>query len=83
MKIEEVLMNKLVFYYIALPDQAMPMTNECSFDRDTCGWRSISNATVLRPDIDWRLASLSRRPANLPDHTFGAPSNDKSSSVPN
>ena len=53
----------------------MPMATECNFDRDTCSWRSIGNGTGNRPDTDWRLATAARRPANLPDHTFGAPSN--------
>lgn len=65
----------VVFRLAARPEQALPTASECSFDgRDTCGWKSVTNGTALRPDIDWRLASLSRRPANLPDHTFGAPS---------
>jgi hypothetical protein len=54
----------------------MPMATECNFDRDTCSWRSVGNGTSVRPDTDWRLATAARRPANLPDHTFGAPSND-------
>lgn len=63
-------------YYSAYPNQAMPMATECNFDRDTCSWRSVGNGTSVRPDTDWRLATAARRPANLPDHTFGAPSND-------
>nr|CAH0101640.1 unnamed protein product [Daphnia galeata] len=56
------------------PNQAMPMATECNFDRDTCSWRSVGNGTSVRTDTDWRLATAARRPANLPDHTFGAPS---------
>ncbi|KAK4015400.1 hypothetical protein OUZ56_030380 [Daphnia magna] len=56
------------------PNQAMPMATECNFDRDMCSWRSIANTTGVRQDTDWRLATAARRPANLPDHTFGAPS---------
>jgi len=41
---------------------------ECTFDRDACSWRNSSNG-----DFEWRLATLARRPANLPDKTFGAP----------
>jgi hypothetical protein len=52
------------------------MATECNFDRDTCNWRSVGNGTSVRTDTDWRLATAARRPANLPDHTFGAPSND-------
>ena len=49
------------------------MGTECYFNRDTCGWRH--NGTICRPDaLEWRLATAQRRPANLPDHTFGAPS---------
>ena len=64
-----------ILFYTAQPNQAMPMATECNFDRDTCSWRSIGNGTGNRPDTDWRLATAARRPANLPDHTFGAPSN--------
>lgn len=60
-------------YFIANPQEAEPVAAECSFDRDTCGWRY--NGTGNRADgLEWRLATPSRRPANLPDHTFGAPS---------
>lgn len=63
----------------AHPNQAMPMATECNFDRDMCSWRSLGDATTVRPDVDWRLATVARRPANLPDHTFGAPSNEQTS----
>lgn len=63
-------------FYPAHPNQAMPMATECNFDRDMCNWRNVANATGVRQDNDWRLATAARRPANLPDHTFGAPSND-------
>ena len=55
------------------PKKAKPMAAECSFDKDPCQWRNDVNNTV-RPDSDWRLATPSRRPANLADHTFGASS---------
>ena len=49
----------------------MPM--ECSFQRDTCQWSAVKNET--KANVDWVLASVSRRPANLMDHTFAAPRN--------
>ncbi len=52
----------------ALPAHAAQVSAECTFDRDACAWRNSSNG-----DFEWRLATLARRPANLPDKTFGAP----------
>lgn len=42
---------------------------ECRFERDMCGW---SNGTD-KVSASWRLATVTRRPANLADKTFGAP----------
>ena len=44
------------------------MVAECTFDRDSCSWRNTSTG-----DFEWRMATLNRRPSNLPDKTFGAP----------
>lgn len=41
---------------------------ECTFDRNSCNWRNTSTS-----DFEWTLATLGRRPSNLPDKTFGAP----------
>lgn len=42
---------------------------ECRFERDMCDW---SNGTDKSP-ASWRMATVNRRPSNLPDKTFGAP----------
>ena len=51
-----------------MPKHAEQFAVECTFDRDACSWRNTSTG-----DFQWRLATLARRPANLPDKTFGAP----------
>ncbi|XP_063218533.1 MAM and LDL-receptor class A domain-containing protein 1-like [Bacillus rossius redtenbacheri] len=53
-----------------LPPSALVRSGECRFERDTCEWM---NDTTDRTMPTWRLATVSRRPANLPDKTFGAP----------
>ena len=58
---------------LAHPMKASPMPMECSFEKDTCQWRLVKNET--KPEVEWALASVSRRPANLLDHTFAAPRN--------
>jgi hypothetical protein len=52
------------------PIGAIVRTGECRFERDTCDW---VNNTNERSAASWKLATVSRRPANLPDKTFGAP----------
>ncbi|XP_049780981.1 MAM and LDL-receptor class A domain-containing protein 1-like [Schistocerca cancellata] len=52
------------------PVRATVRKGECRFDRDTCDWM---NDTTERGTTTWRLATVARRPANLPDKTFGAP----------
>ncbi|KAL1130358.1 hypothetical protein AAG570_013296 [Ranatra chinensis] len=47
----------------------MVRAGECRFERDMCGW---SNGTD-KGSASWRLATATRRPANLADKTFGAP----------
>ncbi|XP_021968384.1 MAM and LDL-receptor class A domain-containing protein 1 isoform X2 [Folsomia candida] len=42
---------------------------ECSFEKDLCTWRNTSSDRSFR----WEMATITRRPANLPDKTFGAP----------
>ena len=51
-----------------MPEQASLIRAECTLDRDSCAWRNTSTG-----DFEWRMATLARRPANLPDKTFGAP----------
>nr|CAD7197854.1 unnamed protein product [Timema douglasi] len=53
-----------------MPPGAIVRNGECRFERDTCEWL---NDTQDRNSPSWRLATVSRRPANLPDKTFGAP----------
>jgi hypothetical protein len=43
---------------------------ECSFEKDMCSWKNSSAG-------GWHLATITRRPANLPDKTFGAPGKKK------
>ena len=53
-----------------VPEPADIVRAECTFDRDSCGWRNTSTTEKF----DWRMATLTKRPANLPDKTYGAPS---------
>ena len=52
----------------ALPEHATLIRAECTFDRDSCAWRNTTTG-----DFEWRMAAVARRPANLPDKTYGAP----------
>jgi len=52
-----------------LPGPGLIIKGECTFDRDACGWRNSSTAE----NFDWRMATMTKRPANLPDKTYGAP----------
>ena len=56
------------FGFLVIPSHASLVRAECTFDRDSCSWRNTSTG-----DFEWRLATLNRRPSNLPDKTFGAP----------
>ena len=59
------------FYFnvsLVIPNHANLVVAECTFDRDSCSWRNTSTG-----DFEWRMATLNRRPSNLPDKTFGAP----------
>lgn len=55
--------------FTAIPAGAKVRPGECRFERDMCDW---SNGTDKSP-ASWRMATVNRRPANLPDKTFGAP----------
>ena len=55
--------------FTAVPQAAVVSGGECHFERDTCDWM---NDTDTRGS-SWRLATVSRRPSNLADKTFGAP----------
>ncbi|KAK7601263.1 hypothetical protein V9T40_008704 [Parthenolecanium corni] len=52
-----------------LPRGAKVRPGECRFERDMCEWTNLTDKSMA----SWRLATVSRRPANLPDKTFGAP----------
>jgi len=52
-----------------MPDSAYVNEGECSFEKDMCNWKNTTSDLVYR----WQLATITRRPANLPDKTFGAP----------
>ncbi|CAL8109886.1 unnamed protein product [Orchesella dallaii] len=52
-----------------MPESAYVNEGECSFEKDMCNWKNTSSDLVYR----WQLATITRRPANLPDKTFGAP----------
>ncbi|PSN54331.1 hypothetical protein C0J52_10678 [Blattella germanica] len=54
-----------------LPSGAFVRVGECRFERDTCDW--FNDTSQEKTSASWRLATVSRRPANLPDKTFGAP----------
>lgn len=55
--------------YKALPRGAKVRPGECRFERDMCEWTNLTDKSMA----SWRLATVTRRPANLPDKTFGAP----------
>jgi hypothetical protein len=52
-----------------MPASAYVSEGECSFEKDMCHWRNTTSDPVYR----WQMATITRRPANLPDKTFGAP----------
>lgn len=52
----------------AMPSSAYVNSAECSFEKDMCQWRNTSSDPMYR----WQMATITRRPANLPDKTFGA-----------
>ncbi|XP_045139378.1 MAM and LDL-receptor class A domain-containing protein 1-like isoform X1 [Portunus trituberculatus] len=52
-----------------MPKKASTSGGDCSFQHNTCQWKNITTDS----DFRWTTASISRRPANLPDHTFGGP----------
>lgn len=56
-----------------MPSGAVVRSGDCRFDKDMCGY----NNGTLKTAASWRLATPVRRPANLPDKTFGAPGNEK------
>lgn len=62
-------LNNIFKYFTAIPAGAKVRPGECRFERDMCDW---SNGTDKSP-ASWRMATVNRRPANLPDKTFGAP----------
>ena len=65
----EQLANQIFFKtFSVIPNHANLVVAECTFDRDSCSWRNTSTG-----DFEWRMATLNRRPSNLPDKTFGAP----------
>ncbi|XP_069937459.1 MAM and LDL-receptor class A domain-containing protein 1-like, partial [Cherax quadricarinatus] len=51
------------------PQKAITSGGDCDFQRDACQWKNMTTDS----DFRWTTASISRRPANLPDHTFGGP----------
>jgi hypothetical protein len=59
-----------------MPLGAYIQVGECRFERDTCDW--YNDTTQDKSSMSWRMATVSRRPANLPDKTFGAPGNSSS-----
>ena len=63
-KILHILIN--FFSFSALPEHATLIRAECTFDRDSCAWRNTTTG-----DFEWRMAAVARRPANLPDKTYG------------
>ena len=58
--------NRFFFPFSALPEHATLIRAECTFDRDSCAWRNTTTG-----DFEWRMAAVARRPANLPDKTYG------------
>ena len=67
--VSEQLAHQIIFKtFSVIPNHANLVVAECTFDRDSCSWRNTSTG-----DFEWRMATLNRRPSNLPDKTFGAP----------
>lgn len=64
----------VIFIITAIPSGAYVRVGECRFERDTCDW--YNDTIQEKSSASWRLATVSRRPANLPDKTFGAPGNN-------
>jgi hypothetical protein len=69
----------IVIIITAIPSGAYVRIGECRFERDTCDW--YNETTQEKSSASWRLATVSRRPANLPDKTFGAPGNNNNAEV--
>ena len=65
---EQLAHQSIFIIFLVIPNHANLVVAECTFDRDSCSWRNTSTG-----DFEWRMATLNRRPSNLPDKTFGAP----------
>jgi hypothetical protein len=55
-------------FFAAAPPSATVRVGECRFERDICDWMNATSGNTF-----WKLATVARRPSNLPDKTFGAP----------
>jgi len=53
------------------PTSAVVRAEDCSFEKDLCGWENITVSDNDRP-VMWQRAFLAHRPAQLLDRTFGA-----------
>lgn len=53
---------------------AVVRSEDCSFERDLCGWENITVSDNDR-SVMWQRAFLTHRPAQLLDRTFGASGN--------
>jgi hypothetical protein len=58
------------YLFAAAPPSATVRVGECRFERDICDWMNATSGNTF-----WKLATVARRPSNLPDKTFGAPGN--------
>ena len=58
------------------PKKALVNIGDCSFEFDTCGWRSINpgSAMELRPQ-DWKLSDRNQNFGSFRDHTFNLDTN--------
>lgn len=53
------------------PTSAVVRTEDCSFEKDLCGWENITTSDNDRA-VRWQRAFQAHRPAQLLDRTFGA-----------
>ncbi|CAL7933465.1 unnamed protein product [Xylocopa violacea] len=56
------------------PIGASARPEDCSFEKDLCGWENITSSENERT-VTWQRAFLAHRPAQLLDKTFGATGN--------
>ncbi|XP_014217840.1 MAM and LDL-receptor class A domain-containing protein 1-like, partial [Copidosoma floridanum] len=54
------------------PSGATVRAEDCSFEKDLCGWENVTTSGVNDPRVQWQRAYPNHRPAQLLDKTFGS-----------